>query len=78
MFFLIPGGASYVTFKLLCSKIGGNLWCGSVVNHSLNPSAGSSTFNSFSNTPSQLTTKCKFFKHSQSPFKAAALSISNA
>lgn len=56
-----------ITFRLCCKRIGGNSSCGSVVNHSRKSAWGSSALSSFSRNGSQATTRCRFFKHSQSP-----------
>lgn len=47
MFFLIPGGASRVTFKLDCNKMVGNLGCVSAVNHNRKPLCGWWLFNTW-------------------------------
>jgi len=74
-FFFIPGGDSYVIFIDDWSRIPGNFSCGSVVSQSRNPLCALSVFSSFSRVGSQDVTRCRFFKHSQSPSCAVCFSI---
>mmetsp|Transcript_85690 Transcript_85690/g.220585 ORF Transcript_85690/g.220585 Transcript_85690/m.220585 type:complete len:245 (+) Transcript_85690:1710-2444(+) len=78
MFFFTPGGASYVTLSAVSSRIGGNLACGSVVSQQRKFSCGVRFLISFSSSGTQLMTRCRFFRHTQSPFLAASCSSRSA
>merc|ERR1719272_1444905 len=71
-FFFTPGGASYVTFNEVSRMIGGNLAWGSVVSQQRKLLWGARLLISFSSNGTQLMTKCKFFRHTQSPTLAAS------